>query len=381
MATDNFTDTDGTPLETHDAKWKDGPSPYLASNAEIQSNFCQSEGAWTSFGAWYDNGQADDQSSEVIDKSHSSGEKHVAVRMSAASRGYAIALTGGSGGLWSAVTMTKNGAWFASVETGASYSQAADHTLKISCSGSGTVTINCWIDGTPKTTQYDSSIPITTGKPGIWYLAGGTIAHSAFDDWTDGISSGVTKNVSDTGSGTDSLSEITVSLSLSDTGSGTDNFGGLAAGLSLSDSGAGIDTLGALLAALSLSESGLGTDALQILSNISISDTGAGTDIVNIIETIIKIVTDAGYGTDDILPLSINVSVADAGSGADLIGRIAAALSISDTGSGMEIISAFYDGQAKKVIVTFSVKKPGITFTTKKPGISFSMKAPGITFN
>ena len=48
MASDDFTDSDGTALEDHDANWTSIGGSYVVTNSEINSNTCEHEGTFQS---------------------------------------------------------------------------------------------------------------------------------------------------------------------------------------------------------------------------------------------------------------------------------------------------------------------------------------------
>jgi len=265
----------------------------------------------------------------------------------------------------------------------------------------------------------------------------GEIRSGTWDIGADELpSGGVTKTVSDTAGGSDAISQLAVGLTMADSGSGSDGFAGMAADLSLSDAGSGSDVIAQLLASLAVLDTGHGDDSQNITVSFTVVDTGTGSDLVNVITDIIKTVTDTGSGIEnvqvspylavsdtaqgtEIVGLNVLLSIADTGAGSDalssiqtvlsvadagsgqdavpvisvtvpvvdtaqgldLIASVNAALQVADSGSGFDIVSASYDGQAKKVVITFKSKKPGISFSGRTAKITFASKKPKITFH
>jgi hypothetical protein len=82
-------------------------------------------------------------------------------------------------GNWGRVCIFKNGSLF--FQSGlSSYVVQANHTLKITASGTSTVTLNLFMDGTNVGTTTDSSSPIASGHP-MFYMGGdGTNADNQF---------------------------------------------------------------------------------------------------------------------------------------------------------------------------------------------------------
>jgi len=165
--------------------------------------------------------------------------------------------------------------------------------------------------------------------------------------------------VSDSGSGSDSLSQIAVSLALSDSGAGSDSLPSLQASFGLSDQGTGSDFLSQLLAALSIGDSGTGADTLSPMSvsasvsdtgaasdsissltvTLSVSDTGTGTDVVSVLKELLKTIYDSGIASDIVSSIAVNVAIPDSASGQDNIHNVSATLILSDTASGLDAIT------------------------------------------
>ena len=190
MASDNFTGADDTALETHDSNWTSINATYPVSNLEIISNTVRHEAIWQLSGAYYNGSSVD--SSQIVFKAGTNGSqsRNVSVRAGSDQRGYSASLTTISSGNYTYFNISKNGAWLSTLETSGAWSVTADHTVKITASGSSTVTIEGFVDGSSEGTTSDSSSPIGAGHPGFWTGELGTIAEGVYDDWTDGDTGG-----------------------------------------------------------------------------------------------------------------------------------------------------------------------------------------------
>ncbi len=199
----------------------------------------------------------------------------------------------------------------------------------------------------------DSNIPATD-------IDGDTRSGSTCDIGADEyVSSGTTKTVTDTGSGSDSISQVLNSISVSDTGSGTDAFSGQAA-LSVADTGAGTDSapeisvsiqvadngaasdiISQILASLSIQDTASAADTIaQVLAGIIITDSGSGVEIVSTDSgLIIKTVADEGSGTDAVVSPIVTLSITDTATASDIIGQIIAALNVTESGLADDAIS------------------------------------------
>ena len=184
MASDTFTDSDGTALESHDANWTSVNATYPVTNCEINGNVCEHEAAWRRSGAYYA-GSSEDTSEIVFVGGVSTLKRSVAVRMGADQRGYGVVPDVVVGANFTRVSVAANGVWHDSTNTG-DYAWASDHTVRITVSGSDPVEIAVTIDGDAITIDDDTTSLIGAGSPGFWIGEAGTVADSRFDDWTDG---------------------------------------------------------------------------------------------------------------------------------------------------------------------------------------------------
>lgn len=191
MATDNFTDTNGTLLNTHDSLW-DTASGGDVDNGEINNNDLQPAGDWTVCAAFYNNSQPADQESELGFKATTAFRfnRRAGVRKSSTNQGYEIYFSVGSGGNYTTLEMAKDGSWFATLASSGSWAYNIVHVAKIKVYGTSTTSIEGWVDGTQiGSTQTDATSPITTGNPGLRIEGDGTREHTV-TYWTDNITAG-----------------------------------------------------------------------------------------------------------------------------------------------------------------------------------------------
>ncbi len=203
------------------------------------------------------------------------------------------------------------------------------------------------------------------------------------------------KTVTDSGTGTDSISRILASLSVADAGSITDTISQILAGVSVSDTGTCVEFIALLKDILkTISDTGSGSDsvsiqpvsvsvqdagtALDIIGHIavalSVSDAGTIAEIISTIKTKMVTVTDTGTGSDSAPTISVSLTVSDTAAALDLVGQVINSLTVSDTGTGFESITK----------TDFDILPSGkvmVTFTIKTPGASFAMRTPKATFN
>ena len=188
MASDNFTNDDGTALETHNPEWTSVGGLYVVTNLEINSNIAEHEAAWQTSGCYYDASSEDD--SEIVDKARDAGAKHVACRMDASELGYDCSIGFESGGNWVDCYIGRSGGYLDTLELGGGiWSQASDHTIRVTASGTTTVTIEGFVDDVSQGTIEDSSGSRLEGPghPGFWTAEAGDVTDTRWDDWTDGV--------------------------------------------------------------------------------------------------------------------------------------------------------------------------------------------------
>jgi len=190
MASDSFTDTNGTALTTHDSNWADADSTYVVANYEIQSNLVRGNNDFNYCGARYTTSSVD--LSQVVFKagSYPNNAKYVIVRADGTTnRGYTFTFAGLSTDTFTSVTLRKNGT-FLSGSGSKSISRLSDQTVKITASGTTTVTVKGFVAGTEEITYDDSTSPLSSGNPGFCALTDTAATLSDYtdmDDWTDGV--------------------------------------------------------------------------------------------------------------------------------------------------------------------------------------------------
>ncbi|MBM2827743.1 MAG: hypothetical protein HW408_275 [Actinobacteria bacterium] len=184
MASDAFTNTDGTALSTHNANWGQ-LGGYVLADLTIVSNQVRIA-AWGESGARYTASSIDLSQAVQEAVSEVNHHTHVCVRASASVKGYHFKLLEISGGNWTTLTAYKDGAWLGA--TTVSISAGVTHTLKITASGTSTVTIKCYVDNTEYLSLTDSATPLGTGNPG--FILDGESIEAKADDWTDGAAGG-----------------------------------------------------------------------------------------------------------------------------------------------------------------------------------------------
>lgn len=118
----------------------------------------------------------------------------------------------------------------------------------------------------------------------------------------------------------------------------------------LSESGSGSDTISQVLASLGLSDTGAGAEAFVPSASVPITDTGSGADAINVLTEALIELAESMYGQDFVLGsyISVLANVSDTGTSSDIISQISVALSTSDSGSGVDSITVL--AQAFKVI-------------------------------
>ena len=187
MAQDTFTDTNGTHLLDHTSEmtWTATIS-NSPDTVTIQSNAVQLDVWADTVKAFASTSQVD--SSQITHKStilEAVGAAGPCVRMPVNSSGYSAVFSSPTGGNWTQVVLAKNEVYLTAY-SGLSYSTSSDHTIKISASGTSTVTLEVFIDGSSIGTKQDASSPLDTGYSGFRVMNNSGTAKIMVDDWTDG---------------------------------------------------------------------------------------------------------------------------------------------------------------------------------------------------
>jgi hypothetical protein len=136
---------------------------------------------------------------------------------------------------------------------------------------------------------------------------------------------------------TGSLSTVATYLTVTDTGSGSDSITSIQHDLSLSDSGSGSDSV-SLKANVGLTDTGSGADAVSLTGQMSVSDAGSGSDTISIQVTYPVNVSDAGSGSDA-LSIQAQISISESGQGSDSL-SIQAQIPLTDNCNGSDSIVA-----------------------------------------
>jgi hypothetical protein len=157
-----------------------------------------------------------------------------------------------------------------------------------------------------------------SGSEGLTLAAQLSVADSAIASDVVSTLKQLFKTVNDLASGSDQISDVTVSLSLADAGAGLDALS-ISALASITDLGSGADDLTDLLASLSVPDVGSASEVPGIAADMAVADSGSASD-------------DPAISAD--------LTIADSGNIID-IPAIAAELSISDSASGLDVIVAY----------------------------------------
>lgn len=147
-----------------------------------------------------------------------------------------------------------------------------------------------------------------------------------------------TKTISDTGSGSDSVSEI-ISGKITDSGSATET-ASIRSQVQTSDIGQGSELITAILAQIIIEETATSTDNIAAqLKGIAISviDTGAGTETINAFKKIV--ISDTGLALDAIYILLELISLSDEASGSENIGISGRVVAVKDNGIAEEALN------------------------------------------
>ena len=247
---------------------------------------------------------------------------------------------------------------------------------------------------------------------GCWEIYGDQIpcTNVEFDVWADYVLSlygegeeaaPTPKNVSDTGSGADSVPSISVALSLAETGEGVETIPGMSPTIPvIPDTGAGADIIAALEAALSLAETGSGVDAVDVsfyITFVNVADIGEGADVINL-DITIPAIEDSGVGVEAILG-EYTKFIADQMFSSEYIVPVTASMILSELAAGEDSIAILITpviaetGEALDSIVVAAsltiaeagsgVDTPSITVTLTIPevgaGVDSALAAVSIT--
>lgn len=193
MATDNFTDTNGVHLLDHTVQMTWYSTYYVVNPDTVTINTNAVKADAFRGGAFASTSAVDSSQVKHLAAATLNGTVRACVRMPLDNLGYDASLTGASGGNWTSVSFYKNRTTLLGAITGLSYSQAADHTVKITAAQAGgpgtTITLEAFIDGSSVGTKTDTTSVIDSGKSGFYVNnSSGAAALIMMDDWTDGAS-------------------------------------------------------------------------------------------------------------------------------------------------------------------------------------------------
>jgi hypothetical protein len=112
--------------------------------------------------------------------------KYVCARaLTNVTQGYCGTPAYAGGGSWTKISIQKNGAEIAQAGTGAPWSIAVNHTVKIVTSGTSTVTVSVYMDGVLAGSTTDSSSPLPSGHPGFYVVGTGSYSDLLYGTWQD----------------------------------------------------------------------------------------------------------------------------------------------------------------------------------------------------
>jgi len=189
MASDSFTDTDGTLLSAH------GPNTWIHWYANpdgigaILNNQLTKQSAQAFFEVRCSSSSS--RYNQIVFKAGSweGDSKRIAVCATDTREGYELVPTDLTGDIFGSLTLRKNGVFqdLALV----SMSRLSDHTIALNVSVSGEITVS--LDGVLQTwndaagTIFSDASPLTGGNPAIacFGMVSSADADYAFDDWTD----------------------------------------------------------------------------------------------------------------------------------------------------------------------------------------------------
>jgi hypothetical protein len=209
VASDSFTNADGTALATHDANW--ATSGGYTNIGEINTNSVRQRTGYQNVSYRYSTSSSDD--CQIVKLSHSeagNGRWSANVRSSSSSLGYQLRMSGYSDPNYGSF-LVRNGATEIGGGSvgGTTFARTGDATMRIQATTvGGDVELRVWINGVAQTFGYASGTgnsysgavltngsgatptPITSGEPGFYISSSVAAANGAFDDWDDLVSAG-----------------------------------------------------------------------------------------------------------------------------------------------------------------------------------------------
>ncbi|MCK5600972.1 hypothetical protein KAR91_03825, partial [Candidatus Pacearchaeota archaeon] len=187
MASDDFTDSNGTGLEDHNSNWISLNGGSLVTTLEINNNIVEHEGVDLASGAVCTTSSEDFSEIDFIGLVGGSEARVVALRLeSMVSSGYGAIFYDISAGNYTDFILLKDGGFMALLEGSGSWDVTNTYRVKITASGTTTVRVTGFIDGGEIGYYDDSSSPIGPGSPGFGCAEVATVAESRHDNWSDG---------------------------------------------------------------------------------------------------------------------------------------------------------------------------------------------------
>lgn len=188
---DDFTNTNGTLLNTHNSLWDAAASTDI-SEIEIQGNAVVSNTTWGGGYAIYNNGQPANQTSQAVFKATASPKpetRSVIVRASSTTEGYRLKFEDTSGDNYTSLKLNKNGTWEYTFSSSGTWSCLVDHTLRLEVTTIGSdAVLTAFVDGVQVGSAHtDSSSPIASGYPGFSIEADATASSYALDSWESAV--------------------------------------------------------------------------------------------------------------------------------------------------------------------------------------------------
>jgi hypothetical protein len=187
---DFSTETFGSDQNPIAGNWTSGPGGFDGMKAA--SGVAGAIAKDTVAAALYSGGAfANDQYSQVVLASGGNDDAGVLLRFASltAANGYVVAFSASLDYIivWK---VTADGATWTQLGAAFYPAIAVGDTVKASVSGSSTVTIEVFLNGTSQGTRTDSSSPYTSGYAGIYVYDNGTLGLNTLDSWVGGPSAG-----------------------------------------------------------------------------------------------------------------------------------------------------------------------------------------------
>lgn len=182
---DDFTGADGTNIVAHDSNWVESAfsgHTGLTASVTLNSNTARI-GTYKEAGGYYTGSVGSESQITAIAYSTNSMAIKPAVRMGSTSMGYTVEFNNSSGGNWTDAVVKRNGTFLATL-SGLTISQASNHVMKITASGTSPVVVTAFVDGTQIGQYTDSTSPIASGYSGFVMKNNLGTAYNLGDTWS-----------------------------------------------------------------------------------------------------------------------------------------------------------------------------------------------------